>query len=129
MDNLTTVDSLVEPLLLAIQRHGGRATGEDLRRALTGRFDPAVDDYILGRDQPAEGEQRENAANDLDDPLLVQHPHVVGANQRITTGRLNDSGKLAGIDRSGIGETFCPYLLQLASSTNQDTSSSKLCPA
>src|SRR5690606_20163108 len=59
----------------------------------------------------------------------VQHPGMAGTDQRLAVNGTEGNGKLAGIDWLGDGKSFGSYLLQLASSTIQLTSSSKEWPA
>src|SRR5690606_3648096 len=94
-----------------------------------------VDGHAAFDDQLArlvEAEQREHDAGngeDSLDQLLVQYPGVIDPHQHFV-GRTRHHGRdMTRIDRSGIRKTLRPYLLQLASSTIQATSSSNECPA
>src|SRR5690606_38194218 len=59
----------------------------------------------------------------------MQHPDMAEGDQRPAADGPGRNWKLARIDRLGVGGRFGPYLLQLASSTIQATSSSNEWPA
>ena len=74
-------------------------------------------------------QQRQDRAEAAQDDLLVQHPDMAGLDQGAAAGTWKWNGEMTRIDRLGVGETLGPYLLQLASSTIQATSSSNEWPA
>src|SRR5690606_28485948 len=75
-----------------------------------------------------DGDERKQRTRNPHDQPPVQDPDMAEADQRLAA-QLDRDGELAGIDGLGGGEVLCPYLLQLASSTIQDTSSSNEWPA
>src|SRR5690606_30052340 len=76
---------------------------------------------LVGADDQQQGK---HCAADADQQPAVQNPDVADANAGVAAKFLNGNRQLAGIDGLCPGETLDPYLLQLASSTIQVTSSS-----
>src|SRR5690606_30154951 len=87
------------------------------------------DDRLAGLIESHRDDENHHGGDHPDNDPPVQDPRMTYADDSLAANVADGDGKLAGIDGLRGSEVLGAYLLQLASSTIQATSSSNECPA